>query len=173
MSTLYLIRHCETRVIAGLEPDHPRNDSALSDHGHQQAQWLADKLRPYPVTLILTSLALRTQQTAAHLNRERGVPMFAAMALNGYYLRDDGRGVESVSQALARSCGLIGQFSPYYQHIAVVSHDTLLESIRQQYLNLRFGESGGAFDQPGTCRALRYDVQQGDDCWREVAVFTP
>jgi broad specificity phosphatase PhoE len=101
------------------------------------------------------------------------VPVFSAMALNPYYLRDDGRGVESASQALARSAGFIGQFSPYYQHIAVVSHDTVLDTIRQQYLNLRFNESVGAFEHLGTCRVLRYDVEQGDDCWREVAFLTP
>jgi broad specificity phosphatase PhoE len=173
MTTLYLIRHCESRVIAGLEPDLPRNDSALSEQGHLQAQRLSVQLRSYPITLFLTSLALRAQQTAVHLNQERNVLLLSAMALNAYFLRDDGRGVETASQALARSCGFIAQFNPYYQHIAVVSHDTLLESIRQQYLNLRFQESVGAFAQPGTCRVLRYDVHQGDDCWREVASLTP
>jgi broad specificity phosphatase PhoE len=173
MTTLYLIRHCESRVLAGLEPDHPRNDSALSDHGYQQAKQLADHLQPYPITLILTSLALRAQQTAAQLNQIRQVPLFSAMALNGYFLRDDGRGVETAEQALVRSRGFIESFSPYYQHIAVVSHDTLLETIRQSYLNLPFPETTNAFEQPGTCRILRYDVQQGDDHWHEVTRLAP
>src|SRR5688500_8024754 len=111
MTTLYLIRHCESRVIAGLEPDLPRNDSVLSEQGHLQAQRLSVQLQPYPITLFLTSLALRAQQTAVHLNQERKVLLFSAMALNGYFLRDNGEGVETVSQALARSCGLIAQFN--------------------------------------------------------------
>lgn len=69
MTTLYLIRHCETRMIAGLEPEHPRNrlgavgararasaspldpSARRSDHAHPhepRAAGAADRHPPQP-----------------------------------------------------------------------------------------------------------------------------
>src|SRR5437660_12861897 len=103
MKLLYLIRHCESREMAGEEPSRPRGDPALSLNGVRQAERLAVFLKPAPIDLFLTSLFGRAQETAVILNRERGVPVFSSMALNEYFLRDDGSGAETCEQGLARS----------------------------------------------------------------------
>ncbi len=173
MKYLYLIRHCETRELAGEEPPHPRNDSPLSQHGLHQAERLATFLRAHPIDLILTSLFQRAQATATLINHGRGVPIFASMALNEYFLRDTGRGVEGAEQGLVRSIGYLHQFSPYYAHIAVISHSSILATLLMSILNLPFSEGKNAFQRPGTCYILRYDYAQGDENWRQIDSFTP
>ena len=173
MKYLYLIRHCETKEIAGEQPAHAWNDSALSENGLRQVEKLADRLIQEPVDLFLTSLLQRSQQTAAILNRERGAPLFSSMALNEYLLRDDHRGVETVDQGLVRSLGFLNEFRPYFDCIAVVGHNSILSTIRASLLNAPFDSGGQAFSLPGTCRALRYDWGKGDENWTEVSSFAP
>ena len=103
MKQLYLIRHCETRELAGEEPPYARSDSSLSHKGVQQAEQVAAYLRSSQIDLMLMSLYRRAQETATILNRDRSVPCFATMALNEYFLRDDNRGVETAEQGEARS----------------------------------------------------------------------
>ena len=172
MKLLYLIRHCESREMAGEELSRPRGDSPLSLNGVRQAEHLAEFLNPAQIDLILTSLFQRAQETAAVLNRNRGVPMFASMALNEYLLRDDERGVETCEQGLARCQGFLQQFSPYYEHIAIVAHNAILATLLRSILNLPFEEARD-FGGPGACRVLRYDWRQGDQNWRCVGLFTP
>lgn len=170
---LYLIRHCETRELAGEEPSHPRNDSALSARGMKQAERLAAYLRPQPVDLFLTSLFRRSQQTAEALNRERGLPVFSSMMLNEYLLRDDYQGVETTEQGLVRSIGFLNQFRPYFDHIAVVGHNSILSTILMSILNIPFAVGREAFERPGMCRVLRYDWTRGEQNWKETDLFTP
>jgi broad specificity phosphatase PhoE len=172
MKRLYLIRHGESRELAGEEPPAPRNDSPLSLHGQAQAERLAVFIRPQPLDLILTSLFQRAQQTAAGLNEGRGVPVLASMALNEYFLRDNGQGGETTEQGLARSMSFLYQFSPYHEHIAVVSHNAILATLLRSLLNLPFDEARD-FGLPGTCRVLRYDWSLGDQNWRQVDQFIP
>jgi broad specificity phosphatase PhoE len=170
---LYLVRHCETKELAGEEHTHPRHDSPLSTEGLQQAERLADYLRPMPVDLFLTSIFQRSQQTVAALNSERGVPVFSSMALNEYFLRDDFQGVETTEQGLVRSIGFINQFRPYFDHVAVVGHNSILSTIFMSLLNLPFDSGKAAFTRAGTCRVLRYDWTQGDENWKEIDSFIP
>jgi broad specificity phosphatase PhoE len=170
---LYLIRHGETRALAGLEAAHPRGDSALSDRGRDQMRALAAQLRGRPIDLFLTSPYLRARHSAALLNEERGAPVHAAMALSEFLLRDDGAGVESMEQGVARGMGFLYQHSPYHDHVAVVAHDSLLGALRMTLLNLEFDRAQGAFDHPGTCRVLGYDWSRGEQNWREIDVFVP
>ena len=173
MKQLYLIRHCETKELAGEEPTHPHNDSSLSRKGLEQAYRLTDYLRPKPVDLFLTSTFQRSQQTAAALNRERSVPVFSSMALNEYFLRDDFQGVETTEQGLVRSIGFLNQFRPYFDHIAVVGHNSILSAILMSLLNMQFDLGKEAFNHAGTCRVLRYDWTQGDENWKEIDLFIP
>ena len=94
------------------------------------------------------------------------------MALNEYFLRDDGSGVETCEQGLARSMGFLQQFSPYYEQIAVVAHNAILATLLRSILNLPFDEARD-FGGSGACRVLRYDYLQGDQNWRCVDSFTP
>jgi broad specificity phosphatase PhoE len=173
MKYLFLIRHCAT-----LDPDaealaHPRHDTPLSQRGLDQAERLASFLESIPIDLILTSLFLRAQQTAAILARNRQAPVFPSMALNEYFLRDDGRGVESTEQGLVRSLAFLLPFCPYYEHIAVVAHSSILATLLMSFLNMPFDEGIVAFSHPGTCRTLRYDPAQGDQQWHLIDTFIP
>lgn len=145
----------------------------LSANGLRQAERLAHYLRPLPIDLFLTSVFLRSQQTAAILNEERGVPVFSSAALNEYFLRDDFRGVETTEQGLVRSVGFLNQFRPYFDRIAVVGHNSILSTILMSLLNMPFGAGKETFNRAGTCRALRYDPAQGDENWREIDCFIP
>jgi len=170
---LYLIRHCETKELAGEEPAHPRNDSLLSTQGLQQAAQLSDYLRPKPIDLFLTSTFQRAQQTVAALNRERSAPVFSSMALNEYFLRDNFQGVETTEQGLVRSIGFLNQFRPFFDHIAVVGHNSILSTILMSLLNMPFSSGKEAFNRAGTCRILRYDWTQGDESWKDIDSYTP
>lgn len=173
LERLILLRHSETRALAGMEPNTPRNDSALSPRGIAQAEQAAAHLAAAPIDLILCSLFQRTQATAAILNQTRGVPVFASMALNEYFLRDDGSGVENVEQGLARSLGFVQQFSPYYRTIAVVGHASILATLLMGVGNLPYPEWKNAFDIPSTCITLRFDPDLGDTQWRIVDRWVP
>jgi broad specificity phosphatase PhoE len=170
---LYLIRHCETKEIAGEETAQPRNDSMLSTNGFRQAERLKQYLRSKPIELFLTSLFERSQQTAAILNTERSVPIFSGMSLNEYFLRDDFQGVETTEQGLVRSIGFLNQFRPFYDYIAVVGHNSILSTILMSLLNMPFDEGKNAFNHAGTCRILRYDRTVGDSNWAETDSFIP
>jgi broad specificity phosphatase PhoE len=170
---LYLIRHCETRELAGEEPAPPRNDSPLSANGLQTAERLAIYLRSMPIDLILTSLFRRSQETAVVLNHERRVPVFSGMALNEYFLRDDYSGVESTEQGLVRSMGYLNQFRPYFEYIAVVGHNSILSTMLMSLLNMLFEMAKESFNHAGQCRIFRYDWTEGDQNWRDAGSFVP
>jgi broad specificity phosphatase PhoE len=173
LRSLILLRHAETRAIAGLEPNTPRNDSALTPRGALQAELAAAHLAACPIDIILCSLFQRAQATAAILNQGRGAPIFANMALNEYFLRDDGSGVESSEQGLARSRGFLQQFSPHYPTIAVVGHASILATLLMAFANLPFPEWHDAFRAPATCISLRFDPALGDTRWQIVDRWAP
>jgi broad specificity phosphatase PhoE len=170
---LYLIRHCETKELAGEEPSHPRNDSMLSANGFEQAERLLEHLRPFRIDLFLTSIFERSVQTAVVLNRERNVPVFGSAMLNEYFLRDDFQGAETVDQGLVRSIGFLNQFRPFFDCIAVVGHNSILTTVLMSFLNMPFEDGKEIFNRAGTCRVLRYDWTLGDQNWREIDLFTP
>jgi phosphohistidine phosphatase SixA len=76
---VYVIRHAH----AGNKHDWPGpdNDRPLSVSGHQEAHGLLARLRDYPVSRILTSPAVRCQQTVEPLSQRRAVPMEPVDAL--------------------------------------------------------------------------------------------
>lgn len=59
MLHIYLVRHGQK--------DHDPSDPALTEFGHQQAQHTGEFLKSFPITKIVASPRLRTQQTAGHL----------------------------------------------------------------------------------------------------------
>lgn len=175
MKYLYLVRHGHTAVLDGPAPGLP-GDAPLSPQGEQQARALAVELRPRTLDLVLSSVYRRAQQTAALL-AERApdppVPVYASHALNEFFLRPDGAGVETTEQGLVRSLGFLNQFRPYADHIGIVGHNAILTVLRLGLLNAEWSTGQGAFAQPGRCRVLRYDPDQGDGQWREVEVLDP
>ena len=77
---VYLIRHAH----AGNKQHWPGpdNDRPLSAAGHQEAHGLLARLRDDPVSRILTSPAVRCQQTVEPLRQRRGVPIELVDALS-------------------------------------------------------------------------------------------
>jgi broad specificity phosphatase PhoE len=142
-------------------------------NGLRQAECLADYLRSMPIDLFLTSVFERSQQTTAILNKERRVPVLSSMALNEYFLRDNFDGVETTEQGLVRSIDFLNQFRPFFDHIAVVGHNSILSTILMSLLNMPFSTGKETFNLVGTCRVLRYDWTQGDENWKEVSSFVP
>lgn len=59
MKTFFLIRHGDKHPIPP--------DPELNELGHKQAQTTAQYLKQFPITKIITSPLLRTQQTALHI----------------------------------------------------------------------------------------------------------
>jgi 8-oxo-dGTP diphosphatase len=76
---VYLIRHAH----AGNKQHWPGpdNDRPLSVSGHQEAHGLLARLRDHPVSRILTSPAVRCQQTVEPLSQRRAVPIELVDAL--------------------------------------------------------------------------------------------
>jgi len=150
-----------------------RNDSPLSEKGIEQAGRLAEHYKDGKIDLILTSLFQRTQKTAEILNKYHDVPIFSNMALNGYFLRDDGAGVEGTEQGLARSMGFLLQFRPYYNYIAIVSHDGTLRTLLMDLLKIHFEDLNNYFKNPGESHLFRFDWKEGDKIWKIIDSFTP
>jgi phosphohistidine phosphatase SixA len=76
---VYLVRHAHAgnkRQWRGRDGDRP-----LSLAGHQEAHGLVARLRDYPVARILTSPAVRCQQTVEPLSQRRAVPVELVDAL--------------------------------------------------------------------------------------------
>jgi broad specificity phosphatase PhoE len=173
MKSLYLIRHGQTQALTGVEQADPRNDSSLSALGREQVQRVAAHLQGRQVDLILTSVYRRSLESAGILNQGRGAPQFAASALNEFLLRDDRSGAERLEQGVARSMGFLYQFSPYFDHLAVVAHRSILCAVLITICNLQFSCRKDAFRKPGTCCLLRCESDRGDENWREVDLFVP
>lgn len=82
MHTLFM-RHGQTNYnLLGLCNDDPTVDVHLSPQGIVQAELAAEKLKDYPLQLIVTSELPRTQQTAAIINRYHRVPQHTQPLLN-------------------------------------------------------------------------------------------
>lgn len=176
MKHLKLIRHCETKLQSGevAKADrHHRDDSPLTEHGKHQAEALAEYLEDRKIDLLLTSICQRTQETAKVINRHHKAPVFSSMALNEYFIRDDGSDVETTEPGLVRSLGFLYQFHPYYSSVAVVSHSSILRTLLMELLHTPFEELGNYFQHPGECLALRFDWEEGDKIWRIVDTFIP
>lgn len=173
MKKLLLIRHCETKLITEGPAGNFWNDSPLSEKGEEQAGRLAEHYKDGKINLILTSLFQRTQKTAEILNKYHDVPIFSNMALDGYFLREDGTGVEGTEQGLARSMGFLLQFRPYYDYITIVSHDGILRTLLMDLLKIPFEDLNEYFKNPGESHLLRFDWKEGDKAWEIIDSFTP
>lgn len=70
--TLYLVRHAHAGT-RGRSYDGPDIDRPLSDKGNHQTEALTAELRDVTVERVLSSRAVRCQQTVEPLARERGL----------------------------------------------------------------------------------------------------
>src|SRR4051794_2844649 len=68
MTQFFLVRHGETdtagRSLVGWMPGHP-----LNENGRKQAESLAERLAPYPITSVYSSPIQRARETAAPIAR--------------------------------------------------------------------------------------------------------
>ncbi len=102
LKTLLLIRHTETEYLAKAPSSKLPNDASLSDAGRTHALNISQELSSYSVELVASSLYRRSQQTAEILNAHWQAKSCATAALNEYFLREDGSGVESVEEGFVR-----------------------------------------------------------------------
>jgi 8-oxo-dGTP diphosphatase len=77
--TLYLVRHAHAGTRGRF--DGPDIDRPLSDKGHHQAEVLTAGLHDEPIQRVLSSRAVRCQQTVAPLARARGLEVEVHPAL--------------------------------------------------------------------------------------------
>ena len=77
--TLYLVRHGHAGTRGRFEG--PDIDRPLSDKGHHQAEAFATDLRGVPVEQVMSSRAVRCQQTVGPVARERGLDVEVHPAL--------------------------------------------------------------------------------------------
>jgi broad specificity phosphatase PhoE len=77
--TLYLVRHAHAGTRGRFEG--PDIDRPLSDKGHRQAEALAAQLRDAAVDRVLSSRAVRCQETVEPVARQRGLEVEVHPAL--------------------------------------------------------------------------------------------
>ncbi len=80
MTTLFLVRHgahaLQDRVLVG------RTDVTLSEVGHEQAEWLSERLRRERVDVVQTSPRRRTRETAECVAAKAGLAVDVVPALD-------------------------------------------------------------------------------------------
>jgi len=117
------------------------------------------------VDLVVSSLYLRSQQTAEILNAGWRAKSISAMALNEYFLREDGAGVESVEQAFVRMSQFMDPYRLVFENIAVISHRSVLATYMSGLFNLPFCKSKDLFTEPGSINVLGRDWERGEEQW--------
>ncbi|MDP4020882.1 MAG: histidine phosphatase family protein [Candidatus Adlerbacteria bacterium] len=71
MKTIYLVRHGESE--ANISQNHGSPDSPLTERGHQQAKFIAERASKLPVELLISSDFTRARQTAEHISKKIGL----------------------------------------------------------------------------------------------------
>ena len=119
---VYVVRHAH----AGNKQHWPGpdNDRPLSVSGHQEAHGLLAHLRDYPVSRILTSPAVRCQQTVEPLSQRRAVPieLVDALAVDA----PPGRLLELVTDPGLREAVLCGHGEQIGQLVSQLADSALL-----------------------------------------------
>ncbi|MFT4108196.1 histidine phosphatase family protein [Propionicimonas sp.] len=86
---LILVRHGRTTSNVGFLLDTAAPGADLDETGREQAAGLIERLAGYPIEAVYTSNLVRTQQTAAPLARERGLPLTVLPGLREVSAGDD------------------------------------------------------------------------------------
>lgn len=81
MTTFYLVRHAHANWI-------PDENRPLSAQGKQDAGWVANKLRPFPITAIYSSPFRRAYQTVEPLAKRLKLPIQTLPDLRERHLAD-------------------------------------------------------------------------------------
>lgn len=159
MSTIFLIRHGESKANAGLPSTDP-GSVGLTLLGHKQARCIAEYLKFYPLDLIITSPYLRAKETAEPTS---SMPLFSSVTkeewnveeftylsslhqrqstseqrrpfVNAYWkqcqpLSVDGIGSKSFAQFIDRVESFIMRLqNTIYDTIAVFSHEQFINAV--------------------------------------------
>ncbi|HVV39301.1 MAG TPA: histidine phosphatase family protein [Candidatus Paceibacterota bacterium] len=70
MKTIYLVRHGESEANA--IKVHASSESPLTQKGHEQAEFIAERAMKLPLDIIVASTMTRAQQTAQHIADKTG-----------------------------------------------------------------------------------------------------
>ncbi len=72
MKKIYFIRHGESEANAG-GIIRPENEIELTKIGHEQADFVGERVKNLDVDVIIASTLLRARQTAEHISKETGI----------------------------------------------------------------------------------------------------
>ncbi|OGC88431.1 hypothetical protein A2419_01660 [Candidatus Adlerbacteria bacterium RIFOXYC1_FULL_48_26] len=76
MKRIYLVRHGESQANA--ERRHGGAETPLTEHGHQQAVFIAERISKLPVQKIISSTMVRAQQTAQAISEKINQPILSS-----------------------------------------------------------------------------------------------
>src|SRR5579872_1371645 len=102
MKSITFVRHTNN-LQPGLDVGKVPTDGSINELGIKQANEIKNFLDKYEFSAIFTSLYLRSIQTADIINKERKLPQHMSNAFNEYFLRPDGKGVESLGTGTTRT----------------------------------------------------------------------
>lgn len=71
--TIYFVRHGES--VNNVERKYQGADVKLSEEGHKQAEFIANRLNDLPIEVILSSTYVRTKQTAEAIQKATGAKL--------------------------------------------------------------------------------------------------
>lgn len=171
MKQIILTRHTDNREFKDVGKKH--NDYDLTKVGIKQAEEVQEFLKDKSFKAIFSSIYLRAIRTAEIVNRDKNVPIYKTNAFNEYYLRPDGKGVESTRMALARTLSKLYAVFDLFDDVLIVAHSSINQSIIQAILNMEYDKSLTYFNKFGETQILKYDYQEGDKNWRIVDAFVP
>lgn len=168
MKKIILTRHTEKD-----KGYHNKIDNPLTEHGIKQAEGIAKFLSNHPYEIIFTSLMRRANETVEILNKGKEIKIIKSIAFNEYYIRDDGKNVETTNMGVSRTLTKLYSVADIYDSILIVAHNSINKTILQRLLNIGYDESQEFFNNYGDTVVLRYDWEQGDDKWIIEDKYTP
>lgn len=75
MKTVYFVRHGESTANVGHPRYLPEGEVILTDKGHEQAKFIAERAKKLSIEALLASTVTRAVQTAEHIEKETGLKM--------------------------------------------------------------------------------------------------
>ncbi len=168
MKSIILVRH------AVKEHDIPNGDPILTKIGQHQANEIAEYLNEkYDFEVVLSSVLLRAQQTAEAIANRSNVQMHSTLSFNEYFLRKNGKGVETTQMLESRAMVKLYSIFDMFDSIVLVAHSSMLSTVIRNLLNTDYETANNLFDKYGEVNVLRYDWKKGDDKWQLIDTFIP
>lgn len=169
MKQIILIRHTDNGITDRNKP----NDNSITNNGVSQAKEIKAFLQNFEFETMFCSLYKRSIETAEIINSERKLSIIKSGNFNEYFIREDGKGVESCNMAESRAMSKLYSIFDQYESIVIVAHSSINQTILRSITNMQYQESLDYYLKFGETHILRYDYKLGDKNWKIVNSFTP